>query len=268
MGCIKKNCLNSSNIYEIVYLIFVVESKRMTRSSRFISEKQGRSKSYKSQHSRKFRRRLDNDVKRAKRRAGKKMCTEQIHTKFKHKNSIYTSSSTKAISKSKAHHIHGKSKYPYYCNPFDRFDLEMPHKGHTVTTCGIPNGECPFPTEDITSFCDTSGRKSFTWDYDNHEYNIDIAPFRKIKALWDSLDVSLKIKSFEDIGNDKCFYDYITRLSSDGATIYQFAMACVYYTQHYNCVGAEIDVAIKRLKRRGHTNKFISNRTHTQKYAY
>ena len=242
----------------------------MTRSSRFISEKQGRSKSYKSQHSRKFRRRLDNDVKRSKRRANKRLCVEQTHSKFKHKKSLYTSSPNKTISKSEAHHIHGKSKYPRHSNPFDKVEHIVPYEGQpeTIPTIKFIDGECVYQTEEVTSFCDDSGRPPFTWDYDNNEYNIDVAPFRKIKAVWDSLDVPLKIKSFEDIGNHKRFFDYIAGISSNGASLRQFAMACVYYTKHFNCDGADIDVAIKRLKRRGHTNKFISNRTHVQKYAY
>ena len=242
----------------------------MTRSSRFISERQGRSKSYKSQHSRKFRRRLDNDVKRSKRRANKRLTVEQTHTKFKHKKSLYTSSSNKTISKSEAHQIHGKSKYPRHSNPFDKVEFIVPYEGQpeTIPTIKFLDGECVYQTEEVTSFCDDSGRPSFTWDYDNNEYNIDVAPFRKIKAVWDSLDVPLKIKSFEDIGNHKRFFDYIAGISSNGASLQQFAMACVYYTKHFNCDGADIDVAIKRLKRRGHTNKFISNRTHVQKYAY
>ncbi len=243
----------------------------MTRSSRFISEKQGRSKSYKSQHSRKFRRRLDNDVKRSKRRSNKKLATHRGPqlTKFKHKKSLYTSSSNKPISKSEAHHIHGESKYPRHSNPFDNIEHNVPYEGQPVQipTINFIDGECVYQTEEVTSFCDDSGRPPFTWDYDNNEYNIDVAPFRKIKAVWDSLDIPLKIKSFEDIGNHKRFFNYIADISLS-ASLQQFAMACIYYTKHFNCDGAEIDVAIKRLKRRGHTKKFISNRTRKQKYAY
>ena len=189
------------------------------------------------------------------------MCVE--HTKFKHKKSYRTSSSNK--SKSEAHHIHGKSKYPRHSNPFDKVDLIIPYEGQPEMI-NVIDGE--WGTEEVTSFCDDSGRPPFTWDYDNNDYNIDVAPFRKIKAVWDSLDIPLKVKSFEDIGNHKQFFDYIASISSGCASLQQFAMACVYYTKHFNRDGADIDVAIKRLKRRGHTNKFISNRTHVQKYAY
>ena len=69
--------------------------------------------------------------------------------------------------------------------------------------------------------------------------------------------------------------NYAGQLSDEGATLQQFA-TFVYYIEEelpgkFNLKekqGISVDVAIKRMLRRGNTKKFVSHRNYKEKYAF
>tara|TARA_B100001964_G_C14180036_1_gene575752 strand:- start:828 stop:1493 length:666 start_codon:yes stop_codon:yes gene_type:complete len=221
----------------------------MTRSSRYCSEHEGRSKSYKSPHSRKFRRRKDNDVKRSAR------CQQRSDL--------------------------AAGRY----NP----KIEKLNLGNNGVDSHIPNGANHlgrsgrqwYTYEDGKVFTDWCGREytsknrialpEYTWDFDGNPYNLNIVCCREMKILWDKLKPEQRIKVFEITGNVKNCLNYITKISHKGTTLEQFA-TLVYYIEEC-CIekkdlGIPIDVAVKRILRRDNSKKFVSHRNHKDKYAY
>lgn len=222
----------------------------MPRSSRYCSEHFGRSKSYKSPHSRKFRRREDNEVKRSAR------CQQRSDL--------------------------AAGRY----NP----KIEK-HKGGGAFSWGshIPNGmnhlgPCGrqwYTYEDGKILTDWCGREytsknridlpEYTWDFNGETYDLNVVCCRKIKALWDKLNPEQRMKVFEVPTGVKKLIDYIQQISYEGATLEQFA-TLVYFIEDCcdGCgdLGIPVDVAIKRISRRGNAKKFVSHRHHKDKYAY
>jgi hypothetical protein len=225
----------------------------MPRSSRYCSESDGRSKSYKSPHSRKFRRRGDNDVKRSAR------CQQRSDLAAGRYNpKIEKSNNGGSGGFSMGSHV------PNGCNHLGR------------------GGRQWYTYEDGKVFTDWCGREyisknridlpEYTWDFDGETYDFNVACCSKMKVLWDRLNPEQRMKVFEVSTGVKKLIDYITKISYEGTTLEQFA-TLVYYVEEcceHDCtdLGIPVDVAIKRISRRGNSKKFVSHRNHKEKYAY
>ena len=118
----------------------------------------------------------------------------------------------------------------------------------------------------------------YIWEYNGETYDLNVNCCRKMKSEWDILEPADRLAVFEDLDANKKLLAYVMKISHEGTTLEQFA-TLVYFLEECDCGFAGggyrggndsrcIDVAIKRIFRRGSANKFVSHRNHKEKYAY
>ncbi len=205
----------------------------MTRSSRYCGESNGRSKSYKSPHSRKFRRRKDNDSRRSAR------CQQRSDISAGHYEPKHYEKDHRAIGRDPPHHSNGR--------------------GHQPSRSGIQHrnvDSCP----------------EYIWDFDGSSWeSLNLSAFKTMKEMWDKLTSDQRMAAFENLPSE--YLEYVRRISYGGCTLEQFG-SLVYRVQYCNVGGSpfndtiNVDVAIKRMYRRGRKGKFVSHRNHKEKYFY
>ncbi len=221
----------------------------MTRSSRKITERFGRSKSYKSPHSRKFRRRKDNNRKRSARCQQRSDLAANIESRKSNKikkngtgaahNCAYISHDNHFIhSANGMNHINKRSGIQYF-NYTDKYHEVL------VSLGGL----------------DFSVREP--------ELQININSFKKMKNMWDKCTPEQRIAVFEALGNKTL--ERARELCNSNCTLEEFGQfvydVCECH-DHLDQWFIDIDVAIKRVYRRGSSKKFVSHRNHKEKYAY
>ncbi len=208
----------------------------MTRSSRYCGEGDGRSVSYHSPHSRKWCRKKDNAAKRSIRcRQRSDIASGDYKTPGEYITPYHPGSGICGF-KGNSHQSNGKSHLP------NRSGLQWQYWNESLP--------------------------EYTWDFNNEIYRLNIDCCRKMKQQWDALPPSKKIEVFENIGNNKTCLNYARELSYNGATLQQFATFVHYVEEELKEKGISIDVAIKRILRRGNTKKFVSHRNYKEKYAF
>jgi hypothetical protein len=218
----------------------------MTRSSRKISERFGRSKSYKSPHSRNFRRRKDNDRKRSARCQQRSDLAANIESRKSNKikkngtgaahNCAYISHDNHHIhSLNGTNHMNSRSGIQYFNET-----------GQYNEVIGFYGGNCWEP-----------------------ELQININSFKKMKKMWDKCTHEQRMSVFEALGNKTL--ERARGICNSNCTLEEFGQfvydVCECH-DHLDKWFIDIDVAIKRVYRRGSSKKFVSHRNHKEKYAY
>ena len=213
----------------------------MTRSSRYCGENSGRSKSWHSPHDRKWRRRKDNDSKRSAR------CHQRSDIADGHYEPKYYATKWRlGFNRYTCHHG------PHYCN-------------------GNQHVESKPMCIDFSELVHKYTYPTYTWDYDGSDWALDIDTYSKMKENWNNLTSEQRLAVFENAISNKSFLDYVRKISYGECTIEQFACVVSYVENRqtdnvFNTINVE--VAIKRMARRGGRNKFVSHRNHKEKYSY
>jgi hypothetical protein len=92
---------------------------------------------------------------------------------------------------------------------------------------------------------------------------------KKIKVLWDSFTFEQRFGVFEHM--DKHSLPIARQMCSKNCSLEEFGHFIVETlgsSLHHTQNNISLDVAIKRIHRRGNKQKFVSHRNHKQKYAY
>ena len=188
----------------------------MTRSSRYVTERHGRSKSYKSPHSRNFRRRIDKKMKRSARCQQRSDLAAGNYWKKTHDLDVHGH----YYKNNEAHSLNGKS---HADDCYDRY------KQAHLRTLNL----------------------------------------KKIKVLWDSFTFEQRFGVFEHM--DKHSLPIAKQLCEKHCSLEDFEhfiVETLCSSPHRAKNNISLDVAIKRIHRRGNKHKFVSHRHHKQKYAY
>lgn len=188
----------------------------MTRSSRYVTERFGRSKSYKSPHSRNFRRRKDKKMKRSAR------CQQRSDLAAGNywKKTRDVDEHRHLYKNVEAHSLNG------YSHANDCYDAYK-------------------------------------------QIHLEHLNLNKLKILWDSFTFEQRFGVFEFM--DKHSLPIAKQLCEKKCSIEEFEhfiVETLSSSTHRTKNNISLDVAIKRIHRRGNKHKFVSHRHHKQKYAY